>query len=179
MRQVSAFPHYRWQFPSLTASSTKEVPDKECTGFVLTHSVQTQWQFFNAHSGRKWAKSETQFLKECIITEQGDHRNVSRPLARIHSTNQHTQTQTTKVRLIKLTLKESTVIESCRLTFTFDLIWPLTCLCDLWPQNIMEANIGHLPTNFGYKQAYGWKVINRNKSHGGKLSHLTFDPRIL
>ena len=35
--------------------------------------------------------------------KQGDHRNVSRPLARIHSTNQHTQTQTTKVRLIKVT----------------------------------------------------------------------------
>ena len=38
-------------------------------------------------------------------------------------------------------------------------IWPLTYLCDLWPQNIMEANIGHLPTKFGYKQMQGWKVI--------------------
>ena len=25
----------------------------------------------------------------------------------------------------------------------------------------MEANIGHLPTKFGYKQMQGWKVINR------------------
>ena len=40
-------------------------------------------------------------------------------------------------------------------------IWPLTYLCDLCPQNIMEANIGHLPTKFGYKQMQGWKVINR------------------
>ena len=39
--------------------------------------------------------------------------------------------------------------------------WPhLTYLCDLWPQNIMEANMGHLPTKFGYKQMQGWKVIN-------------------
>ena len=42
-------------------------------------------------------------------------------------------------------------------------IWPLTYIHDLWPQNIVKANIGHLPTNFGYKQAYGWKVINRNR----------------
>ena len=41
-------------------------------------------------------------------------------------------------------------------------IWPLTYLRDLWPKNVMEANIGHLPTKFGYKQAYGWKVINPN-----------------
>ena len=40
-------------------------------------------------------------------------------------------------------------------------IWPLTYLCDLWPQNITEANIGHLQTKFGYKQMQGWKVINR------------------
>ena len=40
-----------------------------------------------------------------------------------------------------------------------DLIWPLTYLCDLWPQNIMEANVGHLPIKFGYKQMQGWKVI--------------------
>ena len=45
----------------------------------------------------------------------------------------------------------------------FDLIWPLTYLHDLWPQYIMEAKIGHLSTKFGYKQAYGWKVINRNR----------------
>ena len=42
---------------------------------------------------------------------------------------------------------------------SFDL-WPT---CDLWPQNIMEANIGCLPIKFGYKQAYGWKVINPNR----------------
>ena len=67
--------------------------------------------------------------------------------------------------------KLSTVIESCKYTFTFDLIWPLTYLCDLWLQNIMEANIGHLPTKFGYKQMQGWKVINRY-SLAGKPSHL-------
>ena len=38
----------------------------------------------------------------------------------------------------------------------------------------MEANIGHLPTKFGYKQMQGWKVINRY-SLAGKPSHLTFD----
>ena len=27
----------------------------------------------------------------------------------------------------------------------------------------MAANIGHLPIKFGYKQAYGWNVINRNR----------------
>ena len=69
----------------------------------------------------------------------------------------------------------------------FDLIWPLTYLCNLWPQSIMEANIGHLPTKFGYKHAYGWKVINPN-SLAGKLLHLTsfdlwptyvtFDPKL-
>ena len=42
-------------------------------------------------------------------------------------------------------------------------IWPLNYLHDLWPQNIVEANIGHLPTTFGYKQAYGWQVMNRNR----------------
>ena len=26
---------------------------------------------------------------------------------------------------------------------------------------LMEANIGHLPTKFGYNQMQGWKVINR------------------
>ena len=48
----------------------------------------------------------------------------------------------------------------------------------------MEANIGHLATKFGYKQANGWKVINPN-SLAGKLSYLTsfatyvtFDPII-
>ena len=46
----------------------------------------------------------------------------------------------------------------------YDLIWPLAYLNDLWPQNIMEANLAHLPTKLGYKQAYGWKVINPNKA---------------
>ena len=27
----------------------------------------------------------------------------------------------------------------------------------------MEANIGYLPTKFGYKQMQGWKVINRSR----------------
>ena len=36
----------------------------------------------------------------------------------------------------------------------------------------MEDIIGHLQTKFGYKQTYGWKVINHN-SLAGKLSHLT------
>ena len=58
--------------------------------------------------------------------------------------------------------------------YLFDLIWPLTYICDLSPHNIMEVNIGHLLTKFGYKQAYGWKVINPN-SLAGRLSHLTFD----
>ena len=39
----------------------------------------------------------------------------------------------------------------------------LTYLRDLWPQDIMEANLAHLPTKFGYKQAYSWKVINPNR----------------
>ena len=30
----------------------------------------------------------------------------------------------------------------------------------------MEANIGHLPTKFGYKQMKGWKVIQVCKRHG-------------
>ena len=38
----------------------------------------------------------------------------------------------------------------------------------------MEANKGYLPIKFGYKQAYGCKVINLN-SLTGKLSNLTFD----
>ena len=29
-----------------------------------------------------------------------------------------------------------------QVNFHIYLIWPLTYLCDLWPQNIMEANIG-------------------------------------
>ena len=53
-------------------------------------------------------------------------------------------------------------------TFTFDLIWPLTYLCDLWPQNIMEANIRHLPTKFGYKQMQSWKVIQVFCKHQGR-----------
>ena len=55
---------------------------------------------------------------------------------------------------------------------TFDLLmWLLT-------QNIMEANIGHLPTKFGYKQMQGWKVINRYRVLQVNLHiwpHLTFD----
>ena len=50
-------------------------------------------------------------------------------------------------------------------------MWPLT-------QNIMEANIGNLPTKFGYKQAYGWKVSNRNRVLQVNFHiwpHLTFD----
>ena len=50
-------------------------------------------------------------------------------------------------------------------------MWPLT-------QNIMEANIGHLPSKFGYKQMQGWKVINRYRVLQVKLHiwpHLTFD----
>ena len=41
-------------------------------GFVLIDSVQTQWRFYNAHTCRcwKWPKSETNFWKECIITEK-------------------------------------------------------------------------------------------------------------
>ena len=39
---------------------------------------------------------------------------------------------------------------------SFDL-WPT--YVTFWPQNIMEANIGHLPTKFGYKQMQCWKVI--------------------
>ena len=58
--------------------------------------------------------------------EQGDSRNVSRPVARI----------------------------------------------------LMEANIGHLPTKFGYNQMQGWKVINRYRIlevNFHILPHLTFD----
>ena len=28
---------------------------------------------------------------------------------------------------------------------------------------MMKANMGYLATKFGYKQAYGWKVINHNR----------------
>ena len=46
---------------------------------------------------------------------------------------------------------------------------------------LMEANIGHLPTKFGYNQMQGWKVINRYRIlevNFHILPHLTFDPRI-
>ena len=42
----------------------------------------------------------------------------------------------------------------------------------------MEANIGHLPTKFGYNQMQGWKVINRYRIlqvNFHILPHLTFD----
>ena len=42
----------------------------------------------------------------------------------------------------------------------------------------MEANKGHLPSNFGYKQMQGWKVINRYRVVQVNLHiwpHLTFD----
>ena len=45
-------------------------------------------------------------------------------------------------------------------------------------QNIMEANIGHLPTKFGYKQIQGWNVINPNRVLQVNFHiwpHLTFD----
>ena len=63
----------------------------------------------------------------------------------------------------------------------------LLYLRELWPQNIMEANIGHLPTKFGFKQAYMVGKLS-SVSLAGKHSHLTsfdlwftyvtFDPRI-
>ena len=43
---------------------------------------------------------------------------------------------------------------------------------------LMEANIGHLPTKFGYNQMQGWKVINRYRIlqvNFHILPHLTFD----
>ena len=42
----------------------------------------------------------------------------------------------------------------------------------------MEADIGHLPSKFGYKQMQGWKVINRYRVLQVNLHigpHLTFD----
>ena len=42
----------------------------------------------------------------------------------------------------------------------------------------MEANIGHLPSKFGYKQMQGWKVINHYRVLQVNLHiwpHLTFD----
>ena len=38
-------------------------------------------------------------------------------------------------------------------------IWPLIYLCVLWPQNIMEANMGHLPTKYGLIQTGIWLEI--------------------
>ena len=43
---------------------------------------------------------------------------------------------------------------------------------------LMEANIGHLLTKFGYNQMQGWKVINRYRIlqvNFHILPHLTFD----
>ena len=48
---------------SLIASFIKDVPNKECKAFVLTHLVQTQWQVLNAPTCRDLQKSETNFLK--------------------------------------------------------------------------------------------------------------------
>ena len=36
------FPNYQCKFPSLPASSTKDVPEKECMVFVFIPIVQTQ-----------------------------------------------------------------------------------------------------------------------------------------
>ena len=71
-------------------------------------------------------------------------------------------------------IKRNSVLQ---VNFHIDLIWPLTYLHDLWPQNTVEANIGHLPTKFGYKQAYCWKVINRNSLAGKRSNFTSFDPR--
>ena len=81
-------------------------------------------------------------------------------------TNRHMVGELSTVRVLHVKLSHLT---------SFDL-W--TYLHDLWPQNIMEANIGHQPTKFGYKQAYGWKVINLNgvlQVNFHILPHLTFD----
>ena len=49
---------------------------------------------------------------------------------------------------------------------------------------LMEANIGQLPTKFGYNQMHGWKVINRyrilqvNFTYDLWPTYVTFDPRI-
>ena len=67
-------------------------------------------------------------------------------------------------------------------------IWPLTYLCDLWPQNIMEANIGHLPNQVWLQTDAGLESYQPFYSRAGKPSHLTsfdlwptyvtFNPRI-
>ena len=44
--------------------------DNECNVFVLTHLVQIQYQFLFVHRWRNVPKSETNFWKQCIITEQ-------------------------------------------------------------------------------------------------------------
>ena len=147
---------------------------------------------------------------------QGDRRNVSRPLACIHSTNQHTKTHL----LPKFCYKEAygwkvinPINRVLQVNFhiwptymTFDLItwrfsmsnyqpsligpawhrhvveelWTLELKQLIWPENIVGANIGHLPTKFGYKQAYGWEVINPYtyrvlQVNFQILPHLTFD----
>ena len=42
----------------------------------------------------------------------------------------------------------------------------------------MEANIGHLPTKFGYKQMQGWKVIckRHGRTDGGQTDGHNLDP---
>ena len=42
----------------------------------------------------------------------------------------------------------------------------------------MEANIGHLPTKFGYKQMQGWKVIHVfvSVTDGGQTDGRNLDP---
>ena len=52
---------------SLTASTTKDVPDY----LVHTLIVQTQYQFLFVHSCNG-PKSETNFWKQCIMTEKGN-----------------------------------------------------------------------------------------------------------
>ena len=44
----------------------------------------------------------------------------------------------------------------------------------------MEANIGHLPTKFGYKQMQGWKVIQVfvSVTDGGQTDGRNLDPLV-
>ena len=95
-----------------------------------------------------------------LLKKQGDRRNVSRPLARIHSQPTHTSTNNQGWTSQTYILRNHLIIVWSWTGVSH--LWSLTYLCDLWPQNIMEVNIGHRPTKFGYKKAYGWKVINRN-----------------
>ena len=49
-----------------------------------------------------------------------------------------------------------------QVNFHIDLIWPLSpTYVTFVPRISWRANIGHLPTKFGYKQMQGRKVINR------------------